>query len=330
MNLHIIIKIACFAFLNAMPFWSLANEEYVVEKSKTVSKTYSVSGNDLVRLDNQFGDMKVNTWNRNEVKVDISIVAKASTDEKAQQILDDIYIEEGKSSSGVSVTTKMKNGKNNWNNSKDKKNYKEMSMKIDYVVYMPASNPLDATNQFGAMTIPDLKGPVSLTSKFGSLTSGRLSQARKIDVEFGEARIESISGGKLTVKFSKGDIRQVEGNLEARFEFCDKLRVGIDNNTKDLNIRSSYSQLYLNSSSNLSSAIDIKTSFGDFNNQTSFNIKKQGDDEQNKYGPKFDKQFNGMAGAGNNKLKVNADFGNVTLGHNLNVDFSSTKKSKVI
>jgi hypothetical protein len=224
----------------------------------------------------------------------------------------------------------MKNENTNWNNNKNKGDYKEMGMKIDYLVYMPAGNPLNASNQFGAMILPDLKGPVTLSSKFGSLTAGKLSQVKKVEVEFGEAKIESISGGTLILKFGKGDIRQVAGNVTARFEFCDKLRVSVDNNTKDLNIRSSYSQLYLNASSNLSSAIDIKTSFGDFSNKTGFNIKKQDEDEGNKYGPKFDKQFNGVAGNGNNKLKVNSDFGNVTIGHNLDVDFTTTKKSKVI
>ncbi len=179
------------------------------------------------------------------------------------------------------------------------------------------------------MSIPDYRGQVTLVSKFGSLTAGKLSNVKEVNVEFGEARIESVNGGKLTVKFSKGDIKNVNGNVVARFEFCDKLKIGLDNNTKDLDIKSSYSTLYLDAASNLSSSISIKTSFGEFSNKTSFNIKKEGDDEDEKYGPKFDKEFSGTAGGGANKLRVKSDFGEVILGHNLQVDMTSKGKNKV-
>lgn len=307
-----------------------AAEDPMAVKTKYVNKSYPLGPNEQITLDNQFGEMKISTWDKNEIKVDITIEAHANSDEQAQKILDNIFIEESKSGSGVSFLTKMKNQKNNWNNN-GKRDYKEMGMKIDYVVYMPAANPLNATNQFGPMTIPDLRGPVQLTSKFGSITAGKLSNVKIINMEFGEAKIESVAGGKLILKFGKADVRQVIGNVETRIEFCDKVRIGVDNNSKDLNIRSSYSNLYLNTPTNLSSSFDIKTSFGEFTNKTSFNLKKQGEDDEKNYGPKFDKQFNGIAGSGSNRIKINSDFGEVILGHNLDVDFnSSKKKSKVI
>jgi hypothetical protein len=326
MNRSLLITL-CTVFFMTMTLQGSASEEPFAIKTKTYSKSYPLSSNEQVTLDNQFGEMKINTWDKNEIKVDVNIEARANTDELAQKIIDNIYIQDSKSGSGVSFVTKMKNQKNNWNND-NKKGYKETGMKIDYVVYMPSGNPLTATNQFGAMFVPDFRGPVNLTSKFGSLTAGKLSNVKQINMEFGEARIESASGGKITLKFGKGDIRQVSGNVETRIEFCDKVRVNVDNNSKDLNIRSSYSNLYLNTSTNLSSSIDIKTSFGEFTNKTGFNVKKQGDDNEKSYGPKFDKQFNGTAGSGSNRIKVNSDFGEVIMGHNLEVDFSSDKKKK--
>jgi hypothetical protein len=311
MKRYILITL-CTVLFTSLTLQGFTIEDPLAIKIKTYSKSYPLSSIEQVTLDNQFGEMKINTWNKNEIKVDI---------------LDNIFIQDSKGGSGVSFATKMKNQKNNWNND-HKKGYKETGMKIDYVVYMPAGNPLNATNQFGAMFVPDFRGPVNLTSKFGSLTAGKLSNVKQVNMEFGEATIESVSGGKITLKFGKGDIRQVNGNVETKVEFCDKVRVGIDNNSKDLNIRSSYSNLYLNTSTNLSSSIDIKTSFGEFTNKTGFSIKKQGDDNEKNYGPKFDKQFNGNAGSGSNRIKVNSDFGEVILGHNLDVDFSSDKKKK--
>lgn len=298
-----------------------------VEKNKSYSKSYPLSNADQVSLNNQFGEMKINTWNKNEIKVDVNITAKAGSEEAAQRILDNIYIEDEKNGNSVSFRTRMKNDKMNWNN--NKKDYRDQGMQINYVVYMPATNSLNVTNQFGPTNIPDYKGPVTLVSKFGSLTAGQLAQVKEVNVEFGEAWLQSVNGGKVIVKFSKGDIKGLSGNVEVRFEFCDKMRVTIDNNVRDLNIRSSYSNLYLNAATNLSSSIYIKTSFGDFTNKTNFDLRKQGGDDE-KYGPKFDKVYIGNAGGGANKLKVNADFGDVIMGHNMDVDFSSKKKQAKI
>jgi len=300
----------------------------LAEKTKSYSKSYSIGNGDYVSLNNQFGELKINTWAKNEIKVDVVITAKANTDEAAQRILDNIYIDDSKDGNEIEFKTRMKNDKMNWNNG-NKKDYKEMGMNINYVVYLPANTTLNAVNQFGPMTVPDYKGQVTLVSKFGSLTTGTLSNVKEVNVEFGEAWIDAVNGGRVVVKFSRGSIKSMSGTVEARFEFCDKMRVNVDNNVKDLNIRSSYSNLYINTATNLSSNIYVKTSFGEFTNKTNFDLKKQGSDDE-KYGPKFDKQYNGNAGAGANRLKVNADFGDVIMGHNLDVDFSSKKKQAKI
>lgn len=303
-------------------------EEPLAEKTKSYSKSYPLGSGDNVNLNNQFGELKVTTWNKNEIKVDITVIAKANTEEAAQSILDNIYIEDGKSGNTVSFRTKMRNEKGTWNKN-NKKDYKETSMSINYVVYMPSTTALNATNQFGAMFIPDMKAPVTLVSKFGTMNAGNLAQVRDLNVEFGEAWVESVNGGKITIKFSRGSVKNLSGNVEARFEFCDKIRLNVDNNVKDINIRSSYSNLYVNTPTNLSSAITVKTSFGEFTNKSGFDLKKQGGDDE-KYGPKFDKLFIGNAGSGANKMKINADFGDVIMGHNLEVDFSSKKKQAKI
>jgi hypothetical protein len=303
-------------------------EEPNAEKTKSYSKTYPLGGGDNVNLNNQFGELKVTTWNKNEIKVDVTIIAKANTEDAAQTILDNIYIEDSKSGNTVSFRTRMHNEKGNWNKG-NKKDYKETSMSINYVVYMPATTVLNATNSFGAMIIPDMKSAVTLNSKFGSLTAGSLAQVRDINVEFGEAWIDAMNGGKVTIKFSKGSIKNLTGNIEARFEFCDKIRLNVDNNVKDINIKSSYSNLYLNTPTNLSSAVTVKTSFGDFTNKSGFDIKEQGKNDD-KYGPKFDKLYIGNAGSGGNKMNIKADFGDVIIGHNLEVDFSSKKKQAKI
>jgi len=303
----------------------------LVEKKRTYSKSYALSGSDKISLSNQFGEMKILTWDKNEIKVDVTIVTKASSDDVAQKIMDRISIEDGKSGNSVYFKTKMKDMNDNWDK-KNKGEYKEQSMKIDYLVYMPATNTLEANNQFGPMSLPDYKGEVDLESKFGSLTTGRLMNVKTIEVEFGSANIAYLNGGRLTIKFSKGSVAGMSGNVMLRFEFCDKIKIGLNNDVKDLDMKNSYSTVYLDAAGNLSADFDIHTSFGEFKNKTSFAINEEKSDSE-RHGPKFDKDFSGRAGSGANKVKIRSEFGEVILGHNLQVDFSEKKdkpKSKVI
>jgi len=295
----------------------------LIEKRRTYSKSYPLSGSDKVSLSNQFGEMKIITWEKNEIKVDVTIVTKASSDDVAQKIMDKIRIEDGKSGNRVYFKTDMNKMSNNSGTNK-KGEYKEQSMKIDYLVYMPSTNTLEANNQFGPLSLPDYKGEVDLESKFGSLTTGRLMNVKNIDVEFGNATIAHLNGGKVTIKFSKGTVAGMSGNVLLRFEFCDKIKIGLSNEVKDLDMKNSYSTVYLDATGNLSADFDVHTSFGEFKNKTSFAINEEKSDSD-RHGPKFDKNYSGRAGSGANKVNIRSEFGEVILGHNLQVDFSEKK-----
>jgi len=324
------LKVYKFLFLLTAISWvssALANEEPKVEKKKTYSKSYPVSSSEKISISNQFGEMKLTTWDKNEVKVDVNITAKADDEQRAQQILDKISIEDGKGSGGVYFKTKL--AKDQWDNEKnkdEKKNHRNEGMEINYTVYLPAGNPLNADNQFGPMTVPDYRGEATLTSKFGSLTAGKISNAKAVTVEFGKADIAQLNGGKLTIKFSRGSVNKLGGEVDAIFEFCDKIKINVDNDLKDLDIKNSYSTMYVNLDKSFSGSYDISTSFGDFNNKSSFTIKEKGEQDEDKHGPRFDHKYTGTSGSGNTKVKIKSSFGEVVLGHDLQVDMSENNK----
>lgn len=291
----------------------------VVEKKKTYTKSYTVSNSDKISFNNQFGELKINTWDKNEVNVTVTITAEASTDEKAQAILDHISIEDGKSNDGVYFKTKLdKKKEQKWGKGE------KQGFHIDYVVNVPARNPLYAKNEFGPMSIDDYSGEVTLESKFGSLTTGKLSNVKKVLVEFGKATIGSINNGSLVIKFSKAAIDNLDGNVNAVFEYCDIAKLRVDNNTKALTVKNSFSNLYLDVNNNISANFDISTNFGDLHNKTNFEIKEE-DDDDDKHGPRFNKRYLGKSGSGNIAMKIRSEFGQVTLGHNLNIDMNREK-----
>jgi len=297
----------------------LAAGDPVVEKKKTYTKSYSVSNSDKISLSNSFGEMKISTWDKNEVKVDVTVTTEAGTDERAQRLLDAIDIQDGKSGSGVYFKTKIGNNNNN-----DRGKGEKQSFHIDYVVFVPASGYVDARNEFGPMSIGDFKGKIFLESKFGSLTAGDLSSEANVNVEFGKANVASMVGGSITIKFSRGLINNLSGDVKANFEHS-SVKLGVENNLKNIDIKNSFTQLYLDVTTSFSANFDISTSFCDVKNKTNFDIKKEGDDDR---GPKFDFHYSGKAGSGSTRVRVKTSFGDVTIGHNLAFDVNDDDKKR--
>jgi hypothetical protein len=304
------------------------------EKMKAYSKSYPVSSSDKILLDNSFGEMKISTWDKNEIKVDVLITVKAGTDERAQKIMDMITIEDGKNGSEIFFKTHLKNDKGDGDDNYKKKkdhdnddNYgKNTNFKINYTVYLPANTTLNATNQFGSLSIGDFDGVATLNSKFGSLTTGKLSQPKKLSIEFGKATIESMTNGKLSISFSRAQVNKLSGDVTINLEQANGIKLGLDNSLKKLDINNSFSTIYLDAQKDLSASFNIKSSFGSFSNKSEFAVNKNQEDEDRYM--VTDKTYSGKAGSGSTPITIKSSFGHITLGHDLSFDVSNRARSK--
>jgi len=309
MKKHIEVRkyILASALLLASTAWLFAADEPTVEKKKTYSKSYSVTPNDKISINNQFGEVKIITWGKSEVKVDVTITAKASSDERAQNILDNISIEDNKSGEGVSFKTTI--GKQEWKG--DRKNNKNESqgMEINYEVSMPAASPLILENQFGKSFVPDMNGPVEITQKFGELVAGNLANVKELHVEFGSVVVESITNCRVVIKFSKAEIKKMSGAIKGTFEYCDKVRLSLNNNVSEFTLNNQFSKIEVAVPGGFNGDFDIHSNFGEFHNDTQLAIKETKDEDD--HGPRFDKDYSGKSGSGACKVKIKSSFGTV-------------------
>ncbi len=321
------------------------SDDYASEKSKSYTKTYAVGSNDKILLDNTFGEMKITTWNRNEIKVDVNITVKANTDQRVQKIMDMITIEDGKSGSEIFFKTHMEgehnnrsdndddhkarnhnnNNNNNSNNNRNYNNDDNSSTKINYTVYLPANATLNATNQFGPLTIGDYDGSVTLDCRFGKLTTGKLSQSKKVTVQFGTATIESMNNGKLSVQFSKAQVNNLSGDIDADFNQSGGVKLNVSNNIKSLDIHNDFSTVYLDADKNLSANFNIKTSFGKFSNETAFPVSKDRDDNR---WVNTSSSYSGKAGSGNMPINIKNSFGTIKLVHDMQFDVNDKARNR--
>ncbi len=301
------------------PLLSKAKNGDEVEKKRSISKTYNVGPDDRLSIENSFGNVTVTTWDKNEIMIDIEIGVHASSEEKAQKMMDLINVKDNQGGHEISFKTDIghMSGKDNWNKNEDTRKFY-----IDYKIVMPSKNPLRIDNSFGKTIIPDFEGSASITSKFGELTTGKLPNATLVHVEFGKAEVGMLNNADVVLKFNgNSNIAGISGSSKVDVQFCSKVNITVDNALNSFSLFQSYSTINLKVTSNLSAQFDVYTNFGSFNNRTEFNINEDRDDESS--GPKFDKTYSGKAGSGTAKIKIKSSFGSVRL---VNVSDKSVDK----
>ena len=181
------------------------------EQRKEVNKTYQVSPTTSISFTNSFGRMHINTWDKNEVQVNIEIITRASSESKAKDMLDriKINIDDANPSSGITFKTSLSNTRNSGN----------QSFEINYTVSMPKNNPLYMKNSFGDTYLADYSGSLTLNESYGNLKAEDLEGENNIDLSFGggTSTIESLKKGNLKVSYSNlqvGLIGQAEVNSQ--------------------------------------------------------------------------------------------------------------------
>lgn len=308
----------------------------VKERVKNYSKSYSVDGNDKLVINNTYGKVTVNTWAKNEVKVDVQIKAYANEEDEAQKMLDNISITDSKDNSVISFKTNIErtnsnNGNNFWGTLFSNGKTVTRKSEINYTVYMPAKSQLQISNRYGATILPDLQGKVVIDNAYGSLTGKNLSNpANEIKVRYGSANIENLGSSNLSVaygslnlgeadrlnadvSYSSAKIGKLTTSANINVRYSGGLQIAdVDKNLKSLSVNSSYSSVKLGLPENENADIDVTVHYGSFNyGSRTVNLVNQSQDDEHRYSST--KVFKGKLGKGdaNKVITIKSNYGNV-------------------
>jgi hypothetical protein len=257
----------------------------VKEKVKNYSKSYSVDGNDKLQITNTYGKVTVNTWAKNEVKVDVQIKTYANEEDDAQKMLDNISITDSKENSLIFFKTNIErstnsSGSNLWGSwfSSGKSNTRKSE--INYTVYMPAKNQLQISNTYGNVILPELSGKVILKITYGALTSQQLTNP-DIRMVYGDAKISGMTDGDVSITYGNLSLGTAD-KLKAKVTYggmtIDRLKsygelaavygdgikiMELDKNCKNVNVKAVYTSVNLGVKSDYD--FDVTTTSGSFN-----------------------------------------------------------------
>jgi hypothetical protein len=252
-----------------LPFLATATEtpKGKYSKEKKISKTFTVSANAALDVDNKYGTVYVTTWDQNQTVIDVVIKVTGDKQDQLDKRLNTIDVNFEASTSRVAATTKIGNFSG------------KVSMEINYTIKVPRKGTTDINNQYGNVILGKMDGRATVKVQYGSLTIDQLNAPKNdLNLQYSDGvNIGHLALTKISAQYSNLNIGQATDELSLTTDYTD---INIES-AKRLSINISYGEMKVNSVNSLSgrgdySDIKLGTVSGMINYNTSYGDVKIG------------------------------------------------------
>lgn len=209
------------SILLLLPFLLVTYRIAAQELHKEFHQQYPAGSNTTLNISNKYGDVVIDSWDQNEVVIDVKVTVEMPNQDKAQKLLDMIDVEFSQSGNTITAKTVIDDRFNfsGWGSNK--------RFSIDYSVKMPLETALNLENRYGNSEIDELKGLTNLDIKYGDITIGKLTRGNQKPLN------------RITLAYGKGNIEEA-GWLDLYLRYAGNTEI---NNCQALLLDSRYSKL---------------------------------------------------------------------------------------
>lgn len=169
------------------------------EVSKDFHKEYT-AGSKSLDISNKYGDVIIESWDKDQILIDVKVTVDMPNKEKAQRLLDLIDVQFSESANEITAKTIIDDKFNftGWGDSR--------KFSIDYNIKMPVGTDLSLVNKYGNTEIDELHGLLALDIKYGNLTAGKLTRGNvkpfnKLIIAYGKGTIDEIGWLDLNERY---------------------------------------------------------------------------------------------------------------------------------
>ncbi len=172
--------------------------------TKKIEKTFKMTNAGELHLNNKYGNIIVNGWEQNRIKLTINIKVTNKKKDKAKGILDRIDTDIKEAGNFISITSeisdKSKSLFSRYFNKVNPFDLDKSDVEINYTIYMPINAEIDLTNKFGDVILENWTGKLKANLQHGDLWVNESITNANIDIKFGKLRAKSITYGSISVK----------------------------------------------------------------------------------------------------------------------------------
>ncbi|NEN24454.1 DUF4097 domain-containing protein [Cryomorpha ignava] len=224
----------------------------LAQNEKRVEKEYSSSDFNSLKINNSFGDIEISPYSGSKIDILIVISANGSKGNDVSELINSVHFDFVENGRTLEITTRRDEKKLKW------KGVYEFSM--NFKIKMPENVNIDIDNSFGDVRINGTTGVLKLKVQHGDcFVAYANGNENKMDISFGDVRIESMSRANL--KIQHGDLRiEKIHDLSLDIQFGD-IDIDLMSGTNTLNI--AHGDLNIDDVSSKLKSLTIDVQFGD-------------------------------------------------------------------
>ena len=215
------------------------NAQYTAELSS--AKTFPFEDGFELDLRNEFGDVVINHWEKDSIKIEFEIIAEAKERKDARELRDRIAIEVYEVYSGVLVETALEKAKKNWIKGLWEINevFGRRNVTVNYTINLPANSRLKINNKYGDIILPDEVQRLGIHLKYGDIRGGAVVFPSTIEQTQGKLILASYTGSLKTrnvrVKIGQSEEINIQStNSEIDIEECKLINLRSDHDVVEL------------------------------------------------------------------------------------------------
>ncbi len=187
--------------------------------SKDIEKTFPLTNDGALYLENKYGDVFINGWDDNSIKIEISIEVRGKNLDKAKDLLKRINPKFVSTSSQIVVKTEITEKNSSFFNKYIKKigplNGEKSNSDINYTVYLPREASIEVFNKYGDIIVSDWNGKLIADVEHGDLRITDNLANSKLSIKYGKLRANTLNKTNInakdaTISFEKSDVLKLE------------------------------------------------------------------------------------------------------------------------
>lgn len=214
--------------------------------TKEVKKTVLLTDNGALYLNNKYGDVFINGWNKDSIQIVVNIEVKGKNLDKAKDLLKRITPNIVNTKTQVIVKSEIGEKETSFFNKYFKKidpfKSEKANTDINYTVYLPKHAQVEVFNKYGDIIISGWNGKLIADVEHGDLRITDNITTSKLSIKYGKLRANtlhnaSINAKDATVFFDNAEVLKLESDgSEINIETVNEL--DINSNKDDLEINS--------------------------------------------------------------------------------------------
>ncbi|MFD2725788.1 hypothetical protein [Hyunsoonleella rubra] len=214
--------------------------------SKEIKKAYPLNNQGALYLENKYGNVFINGWDTDSIRIDVSVEVKGKSLDKAKDLLKRINPDFVTTNKQIIVKTQISDKNpsffNKYINKIGPLNSHKANSDINYTIYLPRHAEVEVYNKYGDIIISDWNGKLIADVEHGDLRITDELNDSKLSVKYGKLRANVLSQTSIyakdaTLSFEKAETLKLDSD-GSNLSLDEVGQLDINSNKDDIEINS--------------------------------------------------------------------------------------------